>query len=385
MRPTSLSLALMALLALCQLSVVPVEARTLAGSRRSLLKKSAAERAHERLEKQQLAAMQAQQDLLNAQGNAVHQQQAAEQLHEQQQTAIKQAAREAKQLAKQEQRRAEKAAQDQAVAEQQAALQASAQEANDRAAKEARKAEREAKKLERERKRAEKAAAEQAAQAEQEAQQALDEANQRVDAAAAEATAAHDATAASATDGGDQEGSKSERQADEGAELMAASIASADTSTDASTGTSTDDSSTSDGSSSGSSSGDPIWGLETGYSSGGGGGTVRATYHYYAPQYETSSLYCADEFNKFLPVGPDHWLLQYPWVAYCGDLGPMSQDKCGKCLEVTNVATGASVKTRVVDLCGFDGVDMDPKGFNAIDTNKNGVRDGNMNVRLSWC
>lgn len=24
-------------------------------------------------------------------------------------------------------------------------------------------------------------------------------------------------------------------------------------------------------------------------------------------------------------------------------------------------------------------------GFNAIDTNKNGVRDGNMNVRLSWC
>lgn len=62
------------------------------------------------------------------------------------------------------------------------------------------------------------------------------------------------------------------------------------------------------------------------------------------------------------PVGPDHWLLQYPWVAYCGDLGPMSQDKCGKCLEVTNVATGASVKTRVVDLCGFDGVDMDPKG-----------------------
>jgi hypothetical protein len=140
----------------------------------------------------------------------------------------------------------------------------------------------------------------------------------------------------------------------------------------------------------------------------------------------------------------------------------MSQDKCGKCLEVTNVATGASVKTRVVDLCGFDGVDMDPKGewwpcmkggssthvschcaaaaraaaastplqqlkitcvlllvrlvlcphwlagntlaashvsptcalppllvslagFNAIDTDQNGMRDGNMNVRLSWC
>lgn len=32
------------------------------------------------------------------------------------------------------------------------------------------------------------------------------------------------------------------------------------------------------------------------------------------------------------PVDKDHWLLQYPWTAYCNDmgLGPMTQDKCGK-------------------------------------------------------
>ena len=28
---------------------------------------------------------------------------------------------------------------------------------------------------------------------------------------------------------------------------------------------------------------------------------------YYAPQYETSSLYCADVFNSFLPIKSDHW------------------------------------------------------------------------------
>ena len=80
-------------------------------------------------------------------------------------------------------------------------------------------------------------------------------------------------------------------------------------------------------------------------------------------------------------------LLEYPWTAYCNDkgLGPMSQDKCGACLKVTNRATGQSVKTRVVDMCGQGGVDMDPLGFNAIDGNGAGVRDGHMDVDLAWC
>ncbi|EFN50753.1 hypothetical protein CHLNCDRAFT_33383 [Chlorella variabilis] len=125
--------------------------------------------------------------------------------------------------------------------------------------------------------------------------------------------------------------------------------------------------------------------METGQ--GGSGPVARATYHYYAPGYETSSLYCADQFNKFLPVSSDHWLLQYPWTAYCNDdgLGPMSQDKCGKCLKVTNTATGQSVKTRVVDMCGQGGVDMDPLGFNAIDGDGQGKATGDMAVRLDWC
>lgn len=66
----------------------------------------------------------------------------------------------------------------------------------------------------------------------------------------------------------------------------------------------------------------------------------------------------------------------------------MSQDKCGKCLMVTNRATGQSVKTRVVDLCGHrTGVDMDPLAFNAIDGNGRRARRPHVRqavVVLSW-
>ncbi|PSC74081.1 calcium-dependent kinase 34-like [Micractinium conductrix] len=118
---------------------------------------------------------------------------------------------------------------------------------------------------------------------------------------------------------------------------------------------------------------------------GGGGPTAYATYHYYSPNYETSSLYCADVFQS---GGYDKAsLLDRPWTAYCNDqgLGPMSQDKCGQSLCVTNTATGQTVKMVVVDMCGQGGVDMDPLGFNAIDGNGAGVRDGHMDVKLEWC
>jgi hypothetical protein len=62
----------------------------------------------------------------------------------------------------------------------------------------------------------------------------------------------------------------------------------------------------------------------------------------------------------------------------------MSQDKCGKCLRVTNPATGQWVVVQVVDMCGQGGIDMDPLGFNAIDGDGAGVRDGHMDTRIEW-
>ncbi|KAI7845912.1 hypothetical protein COHA_000458 [Chlorella ohadii] len=113
-----------------------------------------------------------------------------------------------------------------------------------------------------------------------------------------------------------------------------------------------------------------------------GGKGVRATYHYYSPAYETSSLYCADAFR-----GKESSLLGRPWTAYCAEsiLGPMSRDKCGRCIRVTNLATGDSIEATVVDMCGTGGMDLDPEAFNPIDSNGAGVRDGHMMVTVEWC
>jgi len=63
----------------------------------------------------------------------------------------------------------------------------------------------------------------------------------------------------------------------------------------------------------------------------------------------------------------------------------MKQSYCGRCVRVTNLATGDSVEMTVVDACGTGGVDMDPIGFNAIDGDGAGVRDGHMMVDVEWC
>lgn len=56
-----------------------------------------------------------------------------------------------------------------------------------------------------------------------------------------------------------------------------------------------------------------------------GGKGVRATYHYYAPAYETSSLYCADRF-----WGREKSLLERPWVSGGGRLA--QPPPCSSCM-----------------------------------------------------
>ena len=110
---------------------------------------------------------------------------------------------------------------------------------------------------------------------------------------------------------------------------------------------------------------------------------VRATFHFYAPGYETSSLACADRFWADKDHGKK--LMKYPWTANCLDGRKFSQESCGKCLRVTNRRTGASVIVRSVDNGGCSdkdgtGLDMDPCGFNQIDSDRKGLADGHMRV-----
>lgn len=113
---------------------------------------------------------------------------------------------------------------------------------------------------------------------------------------------------------------------------------------------------------------------------------VRATYHFYSPEYNTSSLACADIVWKWPNYSQK--MLQYPWTAYCigGRAGWNAAKMCGKCLRVKNRATGAAIIVRVADSGGCsggakDGLDLDSAcAFNAIDTNGHGVRDGHLMV-----
>ncbi|AAC96614.2 hypothetical protein PBCV1_A246R [Paramecium bursaria Chlorella virus 1] len=112
---------------------------------------------------------------------------------------------------------------------------------------------------------------------------------------------------------------------------------------------------------------------------------VRMTYHYYAPNYETSSLACADRFWADKDNGRK--LLKYPWAAYCLDGRNFKQSTCGKCFRATNRANNNSVIFRAVDFGGCSdpkdqtGIDADPCLFNALDAGSGaGIRDGAMRV-----
>ncbi|KMT13623.1 hypothetical protein BVRB_4g082240 [Beta vulgaris subsp. vulgaris] len=112
---------------------------------------------------------------------------------------------------------------------------------------------------------------------------------------------------------------------------------------------------------------------------------VRATYHIYNPQnigwnYFTASVYCSTyDGNK-----PLAFRKKYGWTAFCGPVGPRGQESCGKCLRVTNIATGAQIIVRIVDQCSNGGLDLDVNVFDQIDTNGQGHAQGHLRVNYQF-
>ncbi|KAK1265862.1 hypothetical protein QJS04_geneDACA021878 [Acorus gramineus] len=112
---------------------------------------------------------------------------------------------------------------------------------------------------------------------------------------------------------------------------------------------------------------------------------VRATYHYYNPaqnnwDLNAVSAYCATwDANQ-----PLAWRQKYGWTAFCGPAGPHGQASCGKCLSVTNTATGAQATVRIVDQCSNGGLDLDWGVFQKIDTNGQGYQQGHLTVNYQF-
>jgi hypothetical protein len=115
---------------------------------------------------------------------------------------------------------------------------------------------------------------------------------------------------------------------------------------------------------------------------------VRATYHYYRPAQNNWDLgapavsaYCST-WDASKPLS---WRSQYGWTAFCGPAGAHGQAACGRCLRVTNTATGAQITARVVDQCANGGLDLDwDTVFSKIDTDGQGYQKGHLTVNYQF-
>ncbi|KAF7080687.1 hypothetical protein CFC21_084722 [Triticum aestivum] len=108
---------------------------------------------------------------------------------------------------------------------------------------------------------------------------------------------------------------------------------------------------------------------------------VAATYNLYSPEkinwdLRAASVFCAT-WDADMPLA---WRQRYGWTAFCGPAGAHGQPSCGRCLQVTNGATGARTVARVVDQCGNGGLDLDAAVFQQIDTDGGGAANGHLVV-----
>ncbi|CAO2149458.1 unnamed protein product [Urochloa humidicola] len=112
---------------------------------------------------------------------------------------------------------------------------------------------------------------------------------------------------------------------------------------------------------------------------------VHATYSWYNPEENEWDLhkvnaYCAPwDANK-----PLWWRKQYGWAALCESWGSSGHSYCGKCIKVTNRATGKWTWARIVGKCSGGGLDLDYKTvFQKID-NGHGAEKGYIKVDYEW-
>ncbi|MFQ6670141.1 hypothetical protein Gotur_035163 [Gossypium turneri] len=112
---------------------------------------------------------------------------------------------------------------------------------------------------------------------------------------------------------------------------------------------------------------------------------VRATYHLYNPQNINWDLTAASAFCATWDASkPLAWRQKYGWTAFCGPAGPQGQAACGRCLRVTNTATGTQATVRIVDQCSNGGLDLDVNVFNQLDTNGAGNAQGHLTVNYEF-
>ncbi|XP_077247364.1 pathogenesis-related protein PR-4-like [Tasmannia lanceolata] len=128
--------------------------------------------------------------------------------------------------------------------------------------------------------------------------------------------------------------------------------------------------------------------------SGGGGAVdggdqsasnVRATYNFYNPEQNGWNLRAVSAYCSTWDADkPLAWRSKYGWTAFCGPVGSRGQASCGRCLRVTNVATGTQATVRIVDQCSNGGLDLDDGVFRKLDTDGRGNAQGHLIVNYQF-
>ncbi|GAA0158653.1 hypothetical protein Leryth_024758 [Lithospermum erythrorhizon] len=110
------------------------------------------------------------------------------------------------------------------------------------------------------------------------------------------------------------------------------------------------------------------------------GSNVMATRQIYNPEQIQWNLYAISAYcSTWYGEERLSWRQKYGWIAFCHP-SPQGQAVCGKCLRVTNIATGAQETVRIIDQCQNGGLDLDISVFNRLDTNGHGFNDGHLFV-----
>uniref|UniRef100_A0A0D9XTR0 Barwin domain-containing protein n=1 Tax=Leersia perrieri TaxID=77586 RepID=A0A0D9XTR0_9ORYZ len=108
---------------------------------------------------------------------------------------------------------------------------------------------------------------------------------------------------------------------------------------------------------------------------------VVATFNQYNPErigwdLRAVSAFCST-WDADMPLA---WRQRYGWTAFCGPAGAHGEPSCGRCLQVTNTATGVRATARVVDQCSNGGLDLYVAVFRQIDTDGGGMASGHLVV-----
>ncbi|KAJ8759419.1 hypothetical protein K2173_006941 [Erythroxylum novogranatense] len=112
---------------------------------------------------------------------------------------------------------------------------------------------------------------------------------------------------------------------------------------------------------------------------------VNATKKFYNPEKIGWDLNAANAFCKTWNANkPLSWRQKYGWASFCAQDGLKDQPFCGKCLKVTNPATGKQVLARIVDRCNNGGMELDVSLFKKLANNQAGNAESHYMVKYDF-